>query len=199
MVGRLRVAGAVIVAKTAMPEFGQCPFTESATHGITRNPWDTTKSPGGSSGGAAAAVAAGLVPAGIGGDGGGSIRIPAACCGLFGLKPQRGRMTSAPHPHLWWALGTSGPLTRSVLDSALVYNVIRGSTPLDRFRAEDPASCFVDAVSAPMRPLRIGWSATSAALGVRPDPEHVRAVRRTAAMLDEIGHHVDEVDPAYPG
>jgi len=159
VVRRLRDAGAVIIGKTSMPEFGQWPFTESVANGITRNPWDTSKSTGGSSGGTAAAVAAGLVPAAIGGDGGGSIRIPAACCGLFGLKPQRGRVSCAPHDHLWWALGTAGPLTRSVLDSALIYDVIHGSTNVDRFAAEDPATSFVDAVltgRGEVQPLRIG-------------------------------------------
>ncbi|NUS51237.1 MAG: amidase, partial [Nocardioidaceae bacterium] len=91
VVRRLREAGAVVVGKTNMPEFGQFPFTESVAHGLTRNPWNTSRTPGGSSGGSAAAVAGGLVPFAMGGDGGGSIRIPAACCGLFGLKPQRGR------------------------------------------------------------------------------------------------------------
>ena len=117
----------MIIGKTRMPEFGQWPFTESVDGGYTRNPWDRGHTPGGSSGGTAVAVAAGMVPVGIGGDGGGSIRIPSACCGLFGLKPQRGRVTTAPMEHLWWALGTAGPLTRSVLDSALVYDVIRGN------------------------------------------------------------------------
>ena len=126
IVRRLREAGAVIVGKTTMPEFGAFPYTESVSRGVTRNPWDPTRTPGGSSGGTAVAVATGMVPVGIGGDGGGSIRIPSACCGLFGLKPQRGRVTTAPHPHLWWALGTAGPLARSVLDSAIVYDVIRG-------------------------------------------------------------------------
>lgn len=163
----------MIVGKTAMPEFGQWPFTESAAHGMTRNPWDTSRSTGGSSGGTAAAVAARLVPVAIGGDGGGSIRIPAACCGLFGLKPQRGRVTSSPLEHLWWALGTAGPLTRTVLDSALVYDVIRGAAASDRFRAREPATSFVDAAAAPARPLRIGWSTRSVSLGVRPAPEHV--------------------------
>ena len=115
VVTRLRAAGAVIIGKTTMPEFGAFPFTESDSRGVTRNPWDRTRTPGGSSGGTAAAVSAGMVPVGMGGDGGGSIRIPSASCGLFGLKPQRGRVTTAPHPHLWWALGTAGPLTRSVL------------------------------------------------------------------------------------
>ncbi|MGZ4437595.1 MAG: amidase [Nocardioides sp.] len=198
VVKRLRAAGAVVVGKTNMPEFGQWPFTESVAHGMTRNPWGLGHTPGGSSGGTAAAVAAGLVPAGIGGDGGGSIRIPSACCGLFGLKPQRGRVTSAPHPHLWWALGTTGPLTRSVVDSALVYDVIRGNLPGDRFRAEDPATSFVDAARAETGPLRVGWSTKAAIRGVRPDPAHVRAVEETAALLESLGHRVEEVDPDYP-
>ena len=132
VVRRLRAAGAVVVGKTQMPEFGAYPYTESVAHGYTRNPWRTGFTPGGSSGGTAAAVASGMVPIGLGGDGGGSIRIPAAFCGLFGLKPQRGRVTTSPNPHLWWALGTIGPLSRTVLDSAVVYDVIRGHLPSDR-------------------------------------------------------------------
>ena len=201
VVRRLRDAGAVIIGKTAMPEFGQWPFTESAAHGLTRNPWDLAKSPGGSSGATAAAVAAGLVPAGLGGDGGGSIRVPAACCGLFGLKPQRGRVSCAPQPHLWWALGTVGPLTRTVLDSALIYDAIRGATSGDRFRADDPESSFVDAVAAGLtgrHRLRIGWSTKAVTRGVRPDPEHVQAVHTIATVLADLGHHVEQVDPHYP-
>ena len=198
VVRRLRVAGAVVVGKTNMPEFGAWPFTESVAHGTTRNPWDVQRTPGGSSGGTAAAVAAGLVPVGIGGDGGGSIRIPAACTGLFGLKPQRGRVSGAPYPHLWWALGTIGPLTRSVLDSALVYDVIRGSVPGDRFQLAAPPMSFVDAVRREPGRLRVGWSTKPVTHGVRPDPEHVRAVHETAALLASLGHDVEEVDPAYP-
>jgi amidase len=198
VVRRLREAGAVVIGKTAMPEFGQFPFTESAAHGITRNPWDPTRSPGGSSGGTAAAVASGMVPVGMGGDGGGSIRIPSACCGLFGLKPQRGRVSSDPHAHLWWALGTAGPLTRSVVDSAIVYDVIQGALPGDRFHAEGLTGSFVDAVRAPFEPLRIAWSTKAVTLGVKPDPQHVEAVRATAELLASLGHHVEEVDPDYP-
>jgi len=198
VVRRLRAAGAVVVGKTAMPEFGQWPFTESAAYGHTRNPWNTSRSTGGSSGGTAAAVASGMVVFGMGGDGGGSIRIPSACCGLYGLKPQRGRVTAAPMQHLWWALGTTGPLTRSVVDSALVYDVIRGSVAGDRFKATDPGTTFVEAARAPVRPLRIAWSTKPATLGVRPHPENVRAVADTAALLESLGHHVEEVDPGYP-
>lgn len=198
VVRRLREAGAVVVGKTAMPEFGQWPFTESVAFGITRNPWDLTRSTGGSSGGTAAAVASGMVPFGMGGDGGGSIRIPAAVCGLFGLKPHRGRVSSDPHEHLWWALGTAGPLTRSVVDSALVYDVIHGALTGDRFRAEAPGVSFLEAARADPGPLRIAWSTRPVTVGVRPHPEHVAAVRATAALLADLGHQVEEVDPGYP-
>jgi Asp-tRNA(Asn)/Glu-tRNA(Gln) amidotransferase A subunit family amidase len=198
LVRRLREAGAVIIGKTRMPEFGQWPFTESVDGGHTRNPWKRGHTPGGSSGGTAAAVAAGMVPVGIGGDGGGSIRIPAACCGLFGLKPERGRVTTAPMEHLWWALGTAGPLARSVLDSAMVYDVIRGTTEAEMFHAEDPATTFSDAARAEPGRLRIGWSTKSPVKGLRPDPTHVQAVRETAQLLTDLGHEVVEVDPHYP-
>ncbi|MGI8645485.1 MAG: amidase [Nocardioides sp.] len=196
-VRRLRAAGAVIVGTTRMPEFGAFPYTESDAYGITRNPWQRTRTPGGSSGGTAVAVITGMVAAGLGGDGGGSIRIPSACCGLFGLKPQRGRVTSAPEPHLWWALGTSGPLTRSVLDSAIVYDVIRGNVDTDLFRAGATES-FVAAASREPGRLRIGWSVKPVVTGVRPDPIHVQAVEETARLLGDLGHDVREVDPAYP-
>lgn len=197
LVRRLRAAGAVVVGKTTMPEFGAFPYTESASRGYTRNPWDRRRTPGGSSGGTAVAVATGMVPVGIGGDGGGSIRIPSACCGLFGLKPQRGRVTTAPHPHLWWALGTAGPLTRTVLDSALVYDVLRGNVAGDLYTA-GPTGSFAEAARREPGRLRIGWSTKAVSLGVRPDPAHVRAVQETARLLREQGHDVREVDPHYP-
>jgi amidase len=198
LVRRLREAGAVIIGKTRMPEFGQWPFTESEDGGYTRNPWKTGHTPGGSSGGTAVAVAAGMVPVAIGGDGGGSIRIPSACCGLFGLKPQRGRVTTAPMEHLWWSLGTAGPLARSVLDSAIVYDVIRGTTEAELFRAPDPAMTFTDAARAEPGRLRIGWSTKPQIKGLRPDPAHVQAVGETAQLLSDLGHDVVEVDPRYP-
>src|SRR4051812_34815483 len=171
VVRRLRAAGAVIVGKTHMPEFGAWPYTESVAYGYTRNPWRTGFSPGGSSGGTAAAVASGMVPIGMGGDGGGSIRIPAAFCGLFGLKPQRGRVTTSPMEHLWWALGTVGPLTRTVLDSAIVYDVIRGNLPTDRWQAGTVGS-FVDAAGREPGRLRIGWTTRPVTRGIKPHPEH---------------------------
>ena len=197
VVRRLRAAGAVVIGKTTMPEFGAWPYTESDDRGVTRNPWDRSCTPGGSSGGTAVAVSTGMVPAGMGGDGGGSIRIPSAFCGLFGLKPQRGRVTTAPHPHLWWSLGTVGPLTRSVLDSALVYDVIRGNVDGDLYRAGETGS-FVDAARREPGRLRIGWSTKPVTKGLRPDPRHVRAVEDTARLLTELGHDVVEVDPALP-
>lgn len=197
VVRRIRAAGAVVVGKTTMPEFGAWPYTESEDRGITRNPWDPSRTPGGSSGGTAAAVSSGMVPAGLGGDGGGSIRIPSAFCGLFGLKPQRGRVTTAPHPHLWWSLGTVGPLTRSVLDSALIFDVIRGNLDGDLYRAGDVGS-FGDAAHREPGRLRIGWSTKPVAKGVRPDPAHVRAVHDTATLLTDLGHDVREIDPRYP-
>ncbi len=202
VVARLRGAGAVIVGRTNMPEFGELPFTESARFGITRNPWDTSRTPGGSSGGTAAAVASGMVAAGIGGDGGGSIRIPSSACGLFGLKPTRGRVATSPHPDLWGELGTVGPLTRGVVDSAIVYDVIRGSGPEDRFSAPEPRSSFTDAArlatEESQRPLRVGWSTKSPVPGTKVAPEHVAAVRETADLLRDLGHRVFEIDPRYP-
>jgi amidase len=197
VVRRLRAAGAVVVGKTLMPEFGAYPYTESVAHGYTRNPWRTGFTPGGSSGGTAAAVASGMVPIGLGGDGGGSIRVPAAFCGLFGLKPQRGRVSTSPNPHLWWALGTVGPLTRTVLDSAIAYDVIRGHLPVDRWQAGEAGS-FVEAAGREPGRFRIGWSVTSPVQGIRPHPEHVTAVRDTARLLSDLGHEVREVDPHYP-
>lgn len=198
VVRRLRAAGAVIVGKTRMPEFGQWPFTESIDGGITRNPWDRSRTPGGSSGGTAAAVAAGIVPIAIGGDGGGSIRIPAAYCGLFGLKPTRGRVTTDPMEHLWWALGTTGPLTRTVLDSAIAYDVIRGNVASDLYKAAEPPLSFIAAAGTDPGRLRIGWSNVPVTKGVRPAPEHARAVVETARLLAELGHDVREIQPAYP-
>jgi amidase len=197
VVRRLREAGAIIVGKTHMSEFGAWPYTESVANGYTRNPWHTGFNTGGSSGGSAAAVASGMVPIGLGGDGGGSIRIPAAYCGLFGLKPQRGRVTTSPMEHLWWALGVVGPVTRTVLDSAIVYDVIGGSLPTDRWRAGAIGS-LVEAVRRDPGRLRIGWTVKPVTRGVKPHPEHVAAVRDTARLLTDLGHDVREVDPRYP-
>jgi amidase len=188
VVRRLRAAGAVILGVTNGPELLLWPFTESAAHGITRNPWDLGRSPGGSSGGSGAAVAAGLVGAALGSDGAGSIRIPAACCGLVGLKPQRDRISLAPHSdadHGWHGLSVYGPLARRVADAALFLDVT----------AQTGGSFLAAARSAPGH-LRI-------ALSLRPpaphsiDDEARRALEETAATLRSLGHTVEERDPPW--
>src|SRR5204862_3756710 len=130
-VRRLRAAGAIPIGITNVPELTIFPWTATDANGITRNPWDPTRTPGGSSGGSAAAVAAGLVAAATASDGGGSIRIPAASCGLFGLKPQRGRVSLMPDAEHWHGLSVYGGLTRSVLDGALWLDVVSGRAPGD--------------------------------------------------------------------
>ncbi|MFC8044735.1 amidase [Nocardia sp. NPDC057353] len=190
VVRRLRAAGAVIVGKTTMPEFGIWPYTESATHGRTHNPWSARHTPGGSSGGSAAAVAAGCLPAATGADSGGSIRIPAACCGVFGLKPQRGRVSTAPAAGLWGTLGTIGVLTRTVADSALLYDVLAGTVAADRWHAPDPAAPYSDLEPGPR--LRIGLLLRTAVPGITAHPTCVAAVRDTAAALAELGHEIVE-------
>jgi amidase len=182
VVRRLREAGAIVVGKTTMPELGLWPFTESVTWGVTRNPWDPDRTPGGSSGGSAAAVAAGLVPAAIAVDGAGSIRIPAACCGLFGLKPQRDRVPRAPHDsdgRHWLCFGA---VTRSVLDTALVLDVIGDGT-------------FTEAAQATPRRLRVAVSEAfpSGVRGTLSD-EVLGALRGTADLLRSLGHEVVEAD-----
>jgi len=199
VVRRLRDAGAVIIGVTRMPEFGAWPYTQSSGYGVTRNPHDQSRTPGGSSGGSAAAVAAGLVPLALGGDGGGSIRIPAANCGLFGLKPVRGRVSASPHPHLWHALGTTGPLARSVRDSALVYDIVKGNVDGDAYTAP-PSGSFLDAYTgaANRDRLRIGMALGAPAATGRLHPEHAAAVHRAAGILRQAGHSVDLFDPRYP-
>lgn len=173
VVARLRAAGAVIVGKTHMPEFGQTPFT-TGEWGCTRNPHDLTRSPGGSSGGSAAAVASRMVPLALGGDGGGSVRIPAAWTGIVGLKPTRGRVSTAPQPHLWHDLGTYGPLARTVEDVATALRVLAPSP----VRRESPAT------------LTVGWTLGSPMPGLRPSPEIAAAVAGAAHRLARLGHDV---------
>jgi amidase len=195
VVRRLREAGFVIVGKTNTPEFGTVAFTESELNGATRNPWDTTLTPGGSSGGAAAALAAGLVPAVHATDGGGSIRIPASCCGLFGLKPSRGRVSSAPFGSLE-GLSTAGPLTRTVEDAAHLLDVLAGYEPGDPWWAPPPSRPFAE--TTPERPARLRVAVTSTPpIDVPVDPACVTAVDEAAALLSELGHHVEEGSPPW--
>jgi amidase len=201
VVRRLREAGAVIIGKTNVPELTIWPFTESATFGVTRNPWDRQRATGGSSGGSAAAVAAGLVGAALGSDGAGSIRIPAAWCGLFGLKPQRGRISLAPRPRAWHGMSVDGVLTRRVADTALFHDVASGATEVDEDSAPPPAVPFAQSAATPPGRLRIAFS-TRMPPGViaRLDGDASRAVQETVELLRSLGHEVLERDPDYgPG
>ncbi len=198
VVRRLREAGAIIIGKTRMPEFGIFPYTETQANGWTRNPWNVLRSPAGSSGGTGAAVASGMVAAGIGGDGGGSIRLPSSWCGLFGLKPQRGRVSAAPNPDLWRALGVIGPLTRTVADSALIYDAIAGTTSADRFAAGAWDTTLTQAVAKAPGPLRIVVSAKNPGGSPKADAPTRAALAATAESLRALGHTVIERDPRYP-
>jgi len=201
VVRRLRQAGAVIIGKTNVPELTMWPFTETATFGATRNPWDRQRAPGGSSGGSAAAVAAGLVGAALGSDGAGSIRIPAAWCGLFGLKPQRGRVSMAPHPQMWRGLSVNGVLSRSVADTALFHDVASGAIEVDRDSALAPAVPFSQSAHTPPGRMRIAFS-KSVPVGVLShlDGDAERALQETVELLRSLGHEVSEHDPDYgPG
>jgi len=199
LVRRLREAGFVIVGKTSMPEIGILPTTEPRRFGPTRNPWDTDRTPGGSSGGAAAAVAAGMVPLAHGNDGGGSIRIPAACCGLVGLKPARGRVSVGPDGGESF-LVCDGVLTRSVQDTAAVLDVLAGPELGDASWAPPPPAAGYAALTKvdPGR-LRIGYTATPALEDATVDPMSERAATDAAALLQSLGHHVQEITPPWAG
>ncbi len=198
-VRKLREAGAIVVGKTLLPELAICGFTESATWGVTRNPWNPQRTPGGSSGGSAAAVAAGLVPIAFASDGAGSIRIPAASCGLFGLKPQRGRVSVAPDRERWNGMSAFGCVSRSVRDTALWLDVScdrsgEGAPP-------PPARPFVESAATPPGKLRVAWS-TAAPRAVAPptvDAPAKGAVAATAELLGSLGHEVAQRDPDWGG
>lgn len=190
MVGRLRHAGAVFPGKTNMPEFGTIARTESVRFGVCRNPWDLGRTPGGSSGGAAAAVAAGLVPAAHGNDGGGSLRIPASCCGLFTLKPSRGRISHQPLPDVTGLL-SQGFLTRTVADNALLVDAVDGFVPGDPYAAPPKARPYLEEAGADPGRLRIAWTARPAI--DRPvDPACLAAVEQAAALCAGLGHEVEQ-------
>ncbi len=196
VVRRLRSAGFVIVGKTNLPEFGIAPVTESARHGATRNPLDRARTPGGSSGGSAAAVAAGMVPIAHANDGGGSTRIPAACCGLVGLKPQRGRISLGPeqgdNP-----LAVDGVLTRTVQETARVLDVLAGYETGDATWAPPPAEPFATAATKDPGRLRIAVTSQPPLEHVPVDPACEAGVRRAAELLAHLGHEVREATPAW--
>ena len=197
VVRRLREAGFVIVGKTNLPEFGILPVTEPRRFGPTRNPWDTERTPGGSSGGAAAAVAAGIVPLAHGSDGGGSIRIPAACCGLVGLKPSRGRVSRGPEQGDDF-LVQDGVLTHTVAETAALLDVLAGYEPGDATWAPPPEEPFAAAAAHEPGRLRIGVT-TTAAIDAPLDPLCERAVRDAAELLESLGHEVAEIPAPWAG
>ena len=200
VVRRLRAAGAIVVGLTLLPEMAICGFTESATYGVTRNPWNPQRSPGGSSGGSAAAVAAGLVPIASAGDGGGSIRLPAASCGLFGLKPQRGRISLAPHREFWNGLSVNGCLSRNVVDTALWLDITAGGSE-EPGAPQPPRRSFVEAARTPPGKLRVAWSTKPPRAAAPPTVDGIvrDAVAEMAGVLSGLGHDVAERDPDWGG
>ena len=198
MVRRLREAGAIVLGLTLLPELAICGFTESATYGVTRNPWDLQRSPAGSSGGSAAAVAAGLTPIASAGDGGGSIRLPAASCGLFGLKPQRGRVSLAPELEGWHGLAVNGCVSRTVLDTALYLDIVSGGSREPEAPAA-PDRPFAESAKTPPGKLRVAWSnlAPRAAAPAIVGDDVKTAVTDTAALLGSLGHDVTQRDPEW--
>jgi amidase len=196
VVRRLKRAGFVILGKSNTPEFGSTAITESALNGACRNPWDESRTPGGSSGGAAAAVACGALPLAHGSDGGGSIRIPASCCGLFGLKPSRGRVSPAPFVSGSLELSQNGALSVTVRDSAAFLDVVSGYEAGDAHWAPPPERPFLDEVDADPGRLRI-------ALTVEPpipypvEPAVAAVARDAAEALSELGHEVVERTPPW--
>jgi amidase len=196
-VSRLRQAGFVIVGKTKLPEGGILPTCEPRRGGPANNPWDLTRTPGGSSGGAAAAVAAGMVPVAHGNDGGGSIRIPAACCGLVGLKAQRGRISVGPDSGQSF-LVSDGVLTRTTEDSAAILDLLQGYELGDATWAPQPDGSYLQATRRPPGPLKIGLALNMALEGTL-DPVCAQGARDAAGLLQRLGHEVAEVTPPWSG
>jgi amidase len=196
MVTKLRAAGAVIVGKTNTPELGITPVTEPARFGPARNPWNLERTAGGSSGGSAAAVASGMVALAHGNDGGGSIRIPAACCGLYGLKPSRGRVSVAPLVESPSALVVDGVLTRTVADTAVALDVLAGYEWGDAVSRPPPATTFADAAAREPGRLRVGlW--LEAPVEAELHPDCAAAAREAAELLEGLGHSVEEAGPDW--
>ncbi|HEX8073816.1 MAG TPA: amidase [Thermoleophilaceae bacterium] len=196
-VRRLRQAGAIVIGKTHLPELAVFPWTESEAFGVTQNPWRDGRSAGGSSGGSAAAVAAGLVGAASASDGGGSIRIPAACCGLVGLKTQRGRVSLMPDREHWHGLSVAGCVTRRVLDTALWLDAVAGAAEGDADVARPPERPFAEAARTPPGKLRIAVSLKPSTQPLKVEEPVERGVREVADLLRSLGHEVSERDPRY--
>jgi amidase len=194
---RIQQAGLVLAGKTNTPEFGALPTCEPALFGATRNPWDPTRTPGGSSGGAAAAVAAGMVPMAYGNDAGGSIRFPASCCGVFGLKPTRARLPFGPeYGDVFSGLAVEFALTRSVRDAAVLLDALAGPDMGDPYWAPPPIGPFAAEVGADPGRLRIAFCDRTPS-GTPVHPDCVTAVRDAAALCESLGHYV--VEQELPG
>ena len=199
LVTRYKKAGLVILGKTNTPELGLMGVTEPALFGPTRNPWNLDHSPGGSSGGSGAAVAAGFVPVASGGDGGGSIRLPASCCGLFGLKPSRGRMPNGPdYGEVWFGASVTHVLSRSVRDSAALLDLTAGAEPGDPFTIAPPSRSWLEEVTTDPKPLKVGMLLRSP-LGGELHSDCRESTLKTARLLESLGHHVEEVEHVYDG
>jgi amidase len=199
VVRRFLEAGFVIFGKTNVPEFALKAVTDSKLFGAAQNPWDFARTPGGSSGGAAAAVASGVVPMASGNDGGGSIRIPAAYCGLFGLRPSRGRISAGPaEGEIWFGASAEGVLSRSVRDTAAVLDLLAGGEAGDPFVIARPSEPYAEAMQRDPPRLRIGFSSVSP-IGTDVHPEAVAAVNDAAKLLASLGHEVEEAAPEIDG
>ncbi len=197
-VRRLRAAGAIPIGITNVPELTIWPWTVSQANGVTRNPWDLSRTTGGSSGGSAAAVAAGLASCATGSDGGGSIRIPAACCGLVGMKPTRGRVSMSPVREHWLGLSTYGPLARTVADSALLLDVMQGTVASDADTAPPFSGSYLSSAQTPPGPLRIAVSRKIPPGLIAPlSADQRRAWQETVDLLSDLGHQVSERSPRY--
>ncbi|GAA1509247.1 amidase [Sphaerisporangium rubeum] len=197
MVERLRKAGTVMLGKTATPEFGLPCYTETYVSAPSRTPWDLSRSAGGSSGGAAAAVAAGLAPVAQGSDGAGSIRIPSSLCGLYGIKPTRGRVSFAPILPDLAGLSTNGPIARTVADAAALLEVMAHNQPGDLYLAPPSPMPFTEAVTREPGRLRIGRDATPVVPGSEVHPEVLAAYEKASALLESLGHEVVDMPPAF--
>lgn len=194
---KFRDAGLVILGRTNTPELGLMPSTEPLAKGPTRNPFNREHTPGGSSGGSAAAVAAGFVPMAHAGDGGGSIRIPASCCGLVGLKPSRGRISLGPElGEAWGGLVSRLAVTRTVRDCATILQAVQGAMPGDPYTAPPPVTPYPDVLAEEVPPLRIGFTIRGGDPNVATCPECIEAVSRAASLLESLGHRVEEARPA---
>ena len=195
VVNRIQKGGLVIFGKTNTPEFGLTPFTESELLGPARNPWNLNHTTGGSSGGAGASVAAGIVPMAFASDGGGSIRIPASCNGLFGIKPTRGRITNGPHyGEVWSGAVCSGIVSRSVRDAAAYLDLVSGAMKGDPYTVPLPTKPYAEEIKTAPRKLKIGYSyQMPEGLKADIDEENIRAIETTVKLLREAGHEVTEV------